>query len=458
MDNPLLVILSILAAALLGACFLLLNKLNSVKIEKARAEEQATGLDKELQRLLNAVDAEKTLNSELQNSLHHSTQETTRLSIALDFERKQFAEKTQLLEESKQQLGIAFKNIANEIFEDKSTKFEANNKASLSTVLGPLSEKISQFEKRVEETYDKESKERFSLAKEIKSLQELNTRISEEAVNLTNALKGDNKYQGNWGEFVLESILERSGLVKGREYEIQVNLKSEDGSKSQPDVIVHLPESRDIIIDSKVSLKAWDAYCSADEDNAKQEFLKQHIQSIRNHVKLLSAKDYQNLTGINSLDYVFLFMPIESAYATAAQHDSELFQFAFERNIVFVVPSTLLISLRTVQNLWRLVQQNQNAKEIANKAGALYDKFVAFVDDVEDVGVKIEASKRSFEKAQNKLGTGRGNLIRRAEALRELGAKTSKQHKSSIIDSALGEDSLDSDNSLEGPADLDDGE
>jgi DNA recombination protein RmuC len=448
-EDILPIILSAALVALAGFCFYLLSKINAAKIERARAEEQALAQEKESQRLLAAVEAEKSANSTMQDALQLAKQESARLSIALDLERKQFAEKTQLLEESKAQLSIAFKNIANEIFEDKSTKFEANNKASLSTVLGPLSEKIALFEKKVEETYDKESKERFSLAKEIKSLQELNTRISEEAVNLTNALKGDNKYQGNWGEFVLESILERSGLVKGREYELQVNLKAEDGSKSQPDVVVHLPESRDIIIDSKVSLKAWDAYCSTDDENAKQDYLKQHIQSIRSHVKLLSDKDYQNLTGINSLDYVFLFMPIESAYATAAQHDGELFQFAFERNIVFVVPSTLLISLRTVQNLWRLVQQNQNAKEIANKAGALYDKFVAFVDDVDDIGTKIEASKRSFEKAQNKLVTGRGNLIRRAETLRELGAKTSKQHKGSLVDSALDDDSDEPDISLD---------
>ncbi len=442
MDNLLPIILSISLAASVAVCIFLSSKISAIKIEKARFEEKALAAAREIQRLLLAVDQEQASIETLQASLQSAKQESARLSIALDLERKQFAEKAQLLEESKQQLSAAFKNIANEIFDEKSTKFEANNKASLTTVLGPLSEKIAQFEKKVEETYDKESKERFSLAKEIKSLQELNTRISEEAVNLTNALKGDNKYQGNWGEFVLESILERSGLVKGREYEVQVSLKSEEGSKSQPDVVVHLPESRDIIIDSKVSLKAWDAYCSADDEATKQEFLKQHIQSIRSHVKLLSAKDYQNLTGVNSLDYVFLFMPIESAYATAAQNDSELFQFAFERNIVFVVPSTLLISLRTVQNLWRLVQQNQNAKEIAHKAGALYDKFVAFVDDVDDVGSKIDASKRSFEKAHNKLVSGRGNLIRKAEALRELGAKTSKQQKGNLLNSAL-EDELD---------------
>ena len=241
----------------------------------------------------------------------------------------------------------------------------------------------------------------------------MNTRISEEAVNLTNALRGDNKTQGSWGEFVLESILEKSGLVRGREYEVQVSLKDDQGGNSQPDVIVHLPESRDLIIDSKVSLKAWDAYCSAQEELIKAEALKQHLTSIRSHIKLLSAKDYQNLTGVNSLDYVFLFMPIEAAYSAAIQQEPELFQFAFEKNIIFVVPTTLLTTLKTVQNLWRLAQQNKNANEIAEKAGALYDKFVTFIEDLDEIGSKIDSSKKSFEKAHNKLLSGRGNIVKR---------------------------------------------
>ena len=359
----------------------------------------------------------------------------------MDLERKQFEEKLSLLNESREQLVITFKNLANEIFDDKSKKFTATNKESLNAVLNPLQERIQRFEKRVEETYDKESKERFSLAKEIENLQKLNTRISEEAINLTNALKGDNKAQGSWGEFVLESILEKSGLVKGREYEVQVSLKDEEGGKAQPDIIVHLPESRDIIIDSKVSLKAWDAYSAAKEESIKEEALKQHIASIRNHVKLLSSKDYQNLVGVNSLDYVFLFMPIEAAYSAALQEDPELFQFAFERNIIFVVPTTLLTTLKTVQNLWRLAQQNQNANEIAERAGALYDKFVAFVDDLDDVGHRIDASKKSFEKARNKLLSGRGNLVKRAESLKQLGAKTSKKQKAENLSSALDDES-----------------
>ncbi|MDE0733563.1 MAG: DNA recombination protein RmuC [Gammaproteobacteria bacterium] len=376
----------------------------------------------------------------LQSQLQVFREDNARLTISLEFETKQFEEKMSLLNESRDQLGVAFKNIANEIFDDKSKKFTATNKESLSAVLNPLQEKIVQFEKRVEDTYDKEAKERFSLAKEIENLQKLNSKISEDAVNLTNALKGDNKTQGSWGEFVLESILEKSGLVKGREYDVQVSLKAEDGSKSQPDVIVHLPESRDIIIDSKVSLKAWDGFCASEDEGEKSELLSQHIQSVRMHVKSLSGKDYQNLAGINSLDYVFLFMPIEAAYSIAIQNDPELSQHAFERNIIFVGPTTLLTTLKTVQNLWRLAQQNRNANEIAEKAGALYDKFVAFVDDLDEVGVKIDASKKSFEKAQNKLLTGRGNLIKRAEALKELGAKTSKKQKPDVVGSALEDD------------------
>ena len=281
----------------------------------------------------------------------------------------------------------------------------------------------------MEETYDKESKERFSLAREIKQLQELNTQISEDAVNLTNALKGDNKAQGNWGEMVLESLLENSGLVKGREYETQVSLSSASGSKLQPDVVVHLPESRDIIIDSKVSLKAWDAYCSAEDGEEKAALLKQHIQSVRAHVKSLSTKDYQKLAGISSLDYVFMFMPIDAAYSVAIQNDPALTQFAFEKNIVFVSPTMLLTTLKLAQNLWRLDQQNQNAVEIAEKAGGLYDKFVNFVADLEDIGSRIDSTKKSYDKAHNKLRSGTGNLIKKVEDLKTLGAKTSKKLK-----------------------------
>jgi DNA recombination protein RmuC len=426
-----------LLLAALAAIAVLVKQLQTAKINEAAVVERLTAKQSELELSQETQAQLSQENNSLTSEVQSNREELASVKTSLDLERKQFEEKLALLNDSKEQLSVAFKNIANEIFEDKSKKFTSTNKESLNAVLNPLHEKIQRFEKRVEETYDKESKERYSLAKEIENLQKLNTRISEEAVNLTNALKGDNKAQGNWGEFVLESILEKSGLVKGREYEVQVSLKDDQGGKSQPDVIVHLPESRDIIIDSKVSLKAWDAYCSAQEEAIKAEALKQHLSSIRSHVKLLSAKDYQNLIGVNSLDYVFLFMPIEAAYSVAIQQDPELFQFAFEKNIIFVVPTTLLTTLKTVQNLWRLAQQNKNANEIAEKAGALYDKFVAFVDDLDEVGSKIDASKKSFEKAHNKLFSGRGNLIKRVESLRELGAKTSKKQKPDLLASAI---------------------
>ncbi|MBM87316.1 MAG: DNA recombination protein RmuC [Gammaproteobacteria bacterium] len=419
----------------------LLRQLQSAKVKEATFNERLLAKEVELNSLQGRSIELNLENNSLKNEIQSCREELAAVKTSLELERKRFDEKVALLNESREQLGASFKNIANEIFDDKSRKFTEANKETLGAVLEPFQDKIKQFEKRVEETYDKESKERFSLTKEIENLQKLNVRMSEEAVNLTNALRGDNKAQGSWGEFVLESILEKSGLVKGREYEVQVALKDEGGDKARPDVVVYLPESREIVIDSKVSLKAWDAYCAAEEEQTKQQALKQHITSIRNHVKLLSDKDYQNLSNINSLDYVFLFMPIEAAYSVALQEESDLFQYAFERNIIFVVPTTLLTSLKTVHNLWRLAQQNQNAKEIAEKAGALYDKFVAFVDDLDEIGARIDTSKKSFEKAKSKLISGRGNLINRAELLKNLGAKTSKKQKSQTLTDALEEGS-----------------
>ena len=454
MNTALLSVLGISLLAALAGIFLLQRQLQRSRLDEVAVKERLLAKQAEADGLREALQKAASDNESLKADIQDYREQNATLKTSLEFERKQFDEKLTLLNDSREQLSTAFKNIANEIFDDKAKKFTATSKESLATVLNPLQEKIQQFEKRVEETYDKESKERFSLAREIKSLQELNSRISEEAVNLTNALKGDNKTQGSWGEFVLESILEKSGLVKGREYDVQVSLKAADGVKSQPDVVVHLPESRDIIIDSKVSLKAWDAFCSSKDEADKADKLKQHIQSVRLHVKNLSAKDYQNLVGVNSLDYVFLFMPIEAAYSIAVQNDPELNQYAFERNIIFVGPTTLLTTLKTVHNLWRLVQQSQNANEIAERAGALYDKFVAFVKDLDEVGERIDASKKSFDKAHNKLQSGRGNLIKRVETLKQLGAKTSKKHKSEM----LGKIMESADEPLTPPAELEDGE
>ena len=440
MNSPIIIALCVLTVVLIGLLVWALRQSQQLKLAELSSREKLLAREAELgnaiQSLHNSENQKAALNIELQSLREHKA----KLETSLEMEKSQHTKDLAFLNESKEQMGEAFENIANKIFDDKSKKLVDNNKESLSTVLNPLQDKIRQFEKRVEDTYEKESKARFSLEREIKQLHEMNTQISEDAVNLTNALKGDNKAQGNWGEMILETLLENSGLVKGREYEVQVSLQSTEGGKFQPDVIVHLPESRDIIIDSKVSLKAWDAYCSTDEADDKAGFLKQHVQSVRSHVKGLSGKDYQNLAGISTLDYVFLFMPIDAAYSVAIQNDPGLSQYAFEKNIVFVSPTMLLTTLKLAQNLWRLDQQNQNAVEIAEKAGALYDKFVNFVTDLEDVGARIDLSKKSYDKAHNKLRSGTGNLIRRVEDLKTLGAKTSKKLEHEALAKDIEED------------------
>ncbi len=449
-----LLALVVVASLVLLACLVTFlfthRKVTDRDQQIATLAERLQGKDEELQLLQHDLRTSTSRESELQQSNSALREQLARLQSELSSERQKFDEKLALLENAREQMSLQFKQLASEILEDKSKRFTASNQENIAQILKPLQEKIQLFEKRVEETYDRESKERFSLAREIKNLQELNSRISEDAVNLTNALKGDNKAQGTWGEMILESILEKSGLVKGREYEVQVSLKAPDGRRSQPDVIVHMPEAKDIVIDAKVSLKAYESFCSEDDPTRKADYLRQHIQSIRNHVKLLSAKDYQNLGGVNSLDFILLFMPVEAAFSVAAQQDTELFIDAFEKNIIIVGPSTLLTTLRTVQNIWRMAQQNQNALEIASRAGALYDKFVGFVGDLEDVGGKLEATRKSYDLAHNKLLSGRGNLIGRVEKLKKLGAKTSKQHKRELLQSA---ELADEQEALAGPED-----
>jgi DNA recombination protein RmuC len=356
------------------------------------------------------------------------------LQTSLHEQEKQNKEKLELLEKAREQMNAEFKLIASEIFDAKHKVFKAESKEQLGNLLSPLSDRIKDFEKRVEKSYNDESKERFSLVKEVRNLQELNSRISKDAINLTNALKGESKTQGTWGEIILERVLERSGLEKGREYEVQVSLKNEDGKRLQPDVIVHLPEEKDVVIDSKVSLTAYERYCSADDDLDRADSLKLHLQSIRQHIKQLGEKDYHKLEGIRTLDFVLLFVPIEAAFSLAVQQDNELFTDAFQKNIVIAAPSTLLATLRTIQNIWRFEQQNKNAQEIASKAGALYDKFVNFVSDVENVGARIDSAQTAYRDAHNKLSSGKGNLIRRAEGMKELGAKVSKSLPQHLIE------------------------
>ena len=322
----------------------------------------------------------------------------------------------------------------------KENKFSEQNKEKLNEILSPLKEKISDFEKKVEETSKESIKGHASLREQLQMLKEMNQKITQEATNLTNALKGQTKTQGNWGEFILESILEKCGLVKGREYVVQESITAESGKRFQPDVIINLPENKSIIIDSKVSLIGYEKYVSSEDENEKQLGLREHINSIRSHIKNLSGKNYQNLYQIESLDFVLMFMPIEPAFAYAVQSDPAIFNDAFEQNIVIVSPSTLLATLRTISSIWRQENQNKNALEIAKQSGALYDKFVGFVEDLKSVGDRMEQAKTSYSNAMNKLVDGSGNLVGRVEKIKRLGAKASKTLPPSILNRADADD------------------
>lgn len=329
-----------------------------------------------------------------------------------------------------------FENLANRIFDDKSQKFTEQNKNNIGELLNPLGEKIKDFEKKVNDVYISEGKERASLKNQLEMLQQLNQQMSKEANNLTKALKGENKTQGNWGEFILESVLEKSGLVKGSEYKIQESFTNEEGKRLQPDVIINLPENKTLIIDSKVSLNAYERFSSSESDEERLQAAKEHILSLRTHLKGLSGKSYQNIHQIQSLDFVLLFIPIEPAFALAVQSDAGLFNDAFEKNIVIVSPTTLLATLRTVASIWRNEKQSANAIDIAKKAGDLYDKFEGFIKDLIEVGKKIDQTKANYSDAMNKLVDGKGNIINRFEELRKLGAKADKQLPQSLVDRA----------------------
>ncbi len=341
--------------------------------------------------------------------------------------KERFQEQKADLEKMEEKFRNEFKNLANEILEEKSKKFTEQNRENLDSLLKPLGEKITEFQKRVEETHKEDIKGRSALGQHLSMLQELNQKMSEEAKNLTKALKGDNKQQGNWGEVILQRILEKSGLVKGREYEVQVSTTTADGRRLQPDVVVKLPDEKKLIIDSKVTLTAYEAYTSSDDPDQQQKNLKQHISSLRAHVKGLSNKSYEQIHGFQSPDFVLMFIPIEPAFGLAMQHSPDIYNDAFDRNIIIVSPTTLLATLATIENVWKQEYQNRHAMEIAERGGLLYDKFVGFVEDMQDIGNRIDQTQSSYQNAMGKLREGRGNLIRQTEMLRELGAKASKK-------------------------------
>jgi DNA recombination protein RmuC len=393
------------------------------------SDEKLLSLDNELDLIKKELIAERAKSEKNSNLLSAKNQELTNMQEKLNDQKKE-------IEEIHQKLQIQFKNLANDILDEKTKKFTEQNKVSLSDILNPLRERIMEFEKKVELT-NKESIARNSALKEqILGLRELNLQITKEAENLTKALKGETKTQGNWGEFVLESILEKSGLIKGEQYEVQVSRTTEDGKRLQPDVIVNLPEDKHIIIDSKVSLTAYEKYASSDNEVDKELHIKNHLLSIRTHLKGLSEKNYQSLYEIGSLDFVLLFMPIESAFGLAVQNDPGLFTDAYEKNIVIVSPSTLIATLRTIASIWRQENQNRNALEIARQGGQLYDKFVAFSEDLIKVGKNLSTTTGSYQDAMKKLSEGKDNLVRKTERIRELGAKTTKNMDQRLLDRA----------------------
>ncbi|MEM7206949.1 MAG: DNA recombination protein RmuC [Pseudomonadota bacterium] len=355
--------------------------------------------------------------------------------VELDMTRKDAQEKLQFQQQERERLKIEFENLAQKILDEKSQKFTDQNIQNIGNVLNPLREQLGDFKKRVEDVYDKEAKDRAQLASEVKQLQNLNERISKDAISLTNALKGESKTRGNWGEVVLERILEDAGLREGHEYHREVQHKQEDGSRGRPDVIIHLPDGHDLIVDSKVSLTAYEEAMSLDPGEQRSAALKRHVQALQIHLKGLSDKSYHTLEGVNTLDFVLMFVPIEPALHAAFAESPNIFSQAYEKNIFIVSPTTLLMACRTVQNIWRNDMQNKNALEISRQAGALLDKFSGFYDDLEQVGRHMNKASDVFEDAKKKLGSGRGNLITSVQKLEKLGAKGKK----SLPDSSLEE-------------------
>ncbi|WP_448519125.1 DNA recombination protein RmuC [Rhodoflexus sp.] len=333
----------------------------------------------------------------------------------------------------REQLHSQFRQIAGEVLDEKGKKIADTNQTQVAMLLAPMQQRLYEFQQKIEEVYDKESKQRFALEKEIRHLCELNQQITKEAHNLTNALRGQAKTRGHWGEMILESILEKSGLERDREYRTQFSLTDSEGKRLQPDIVISLPEGRYFVIDAKVSLNAYEQYTAAEADQ-QQLYLREHLQSVRRHVQDLSSKNYQQAIGTGSPDFVLMFMPVEPAFYLAVQHDPDLFSWAFERRIIPVSASTLMATLRTTATLWRLDRQNKNAEEIAREGGALYEKLVGFIADFQKIGSELDQARTIYDQAFSKLNTGKGNLISRAEKMRKLGAKTSKSLPAGLFD------------------------
>ena len=398
---------------------LFLQQKFEVEKEKSLFEDRNQSLLKEKEELLLQVQQLRIENGIQAQQLARAEADFGNLQEKLDSQKKE-------MENLQQKFTSEFESIAAKILKQNTVEFSASNQKNITELLTPLKEKIQVFEKKVEDTYEKGLKDQTDLKAELKKLHDLNLKISDEANNLTKALKGDVKKQGNWGEVILERILERSGLTEGREYTKQESVLSENGQRFQPDVVIHLPDQKHIVVDSKVSLVAYERLVNADHEKDRTAFVKEHLQSVRTHIKILSEKHYQHSPNFNSPDFVLLFVPIESSFSIAVQEDQDLFSYAWDNKVVIVSPSTLLATLRTIASIWQQENQTRNALEIARQSGALYDKFVLFISDMESIGKSLESTRKTYDQATNKLYSGSGNLVKRAENIRKLGAKTTK--------------------------------
>lgn len=373
-------------------------------------------------------------NNELRERAQYAEAQLQTLRATAMQERRNADEKLRLLQASEERLSQQFENLANKIFEQKSQGLQQQNQQTLSATLEPFKQQLESFKRQVQQQYSDETKERSALRSELMSLRELNRQMAHEAEALTRALKGDTKQQGNWGELVLERILEQSGLREGHEYQTQSHHRDEDGKSFKPDVIVHLPNQKDVVIDSKVSLSAYERYFNSDDEAEKERLLQEHVQSLKQHIKQLGKKNYQQLEGLRTLDYVLMFVPVEPAFLLAVDREPELIKLALEQQIMLVSPTNLLVALRTVHNIWQYEYQNRNAEKIAIDAGKLYDKFVGFIEDLEKVGSSLQTLDNRYQEAMKKLSSGRGNLVSRIEKFREMGVQTSKRIANEWLD------------------------
>ena len=440
MNTSIILIFAILIALAIG---FYIGKL----LSKTQSNAEKSNLDGQLTSQTNQLSELKISFQDLQIEKQKVQAEKEEFAILLAKKENDFdnllernKEQKQEVNELQEKFTKEFENLANKILEEKTKKFTEQNKENLKNILSPLQDKIQHFEKKVEDTHKESIDYHAALRQQIVSLSEMNAQMSKETINLTKALKGDSKMQGNWGELVLERVLEKSGLEKGREYEVQQAFTSEEGTKILPDVIINLPDGKKMVVDSKVSLTAYERYVNEEDDVQQNIYLKEHVNSVKRHVEQLSDKRYQDIYQMESPDFVLLFIPIEPAFALALQEDLNLYNKAFEKNIVIVTPSTLLATLRTIDSMWTNQKQQENAIEIARQAGALYDKFEGFVSDLIKIGKKMDEAKVEYSSAMNKLTEGKGNLVTSAEKLKKMGAKAKKALPEAILKRAENDD------------------